>query len=64
MRLMSIEDAAEILAISRASVYRFVKAGELPHVKLGGRTLIHNIDLRNFVDARRHSRPVGRTRAA
>lgn len=40
----SIPAAASYLSISRASIYRLIKAGELPRVKVGGRSLIRRSD--------------------
>lgn len=41
---LSIPAAASYLSISRASIYRLIKAGELPLVKVGGRSLIRRSD--------------------
>lgn len=44
--LISVERAAETLGFSRASAYRYVKTGELPSKKLGGRVFILTAGLR------------------
>ena len=36
----SVDEAAEILGISRASAYEAVRKGEIPHIKIGKRILI------------------------
>lgn len=36
----TIEEAAEAIGISRATVYRMIRAGELKKFTFGGRTLI------------------------
>jgi excisionase family DNA binding protein len=41
--------AAERLAISPATVYRLIKAGELTPTRIGGRTLIAESELLGFV---------------
>ena len=36
----SVDEAAEVLGISRASAYEAVRKGEIPHIKIGKRILI------------------------
>ena len=40
----SIPAAATYLSISRASIYRLIKSGDLPRAKVGGRSLIRRQD--------------------
>lgn len=44
--LISVEKAAELLGFSRASAYRYVKAGELPARRIGGRVYVITASLR------------------
>lgn len=37
---LSVEDAAGLLKISRASAYQGVKAGEIPSIRVGRRILV------------------------
>jgi excisionase family DNA binding protein len=39
-RLISINEAAKLLGLSRITVYRMAESGRLPSVKLGSRRLI------------------------
>ncbi len=39
-RTMRVEDAAEILGISRAAAYKYARDGELPVIRLGNRVLV------------------------
>ncbi|MBB3407955.1 excisionase family DNA binding protein [Rhizobium sp. BK316] len=48
--LLNIRQVTEATGISRASIYRQVKAGQLPFVKVGSRTLFRPQDLQSFVD--------------
>lgn len=48
--LLNIRQVTEATGISRASIYRQMKAGQLPFVKLGSRTLFRPRDLQSFVD--------------
>lgn len=41
---LSVTAAAQYLSISRANLYRLIKAGELRPAKVGGRTLIRRVD--------------------
>jgi excisionase family DNA binding protein len=60
--LYRVEDAAEVLSLSRAKLYEYIARQELPVQKFGGSTRIHADDLKAF--ARRESRePAGSTAA-
>jgi len=48
--LLNIRQVTEATGISRASIYRQMKAGRLPFVKLGSRTLFRPADIEHFVD--------------
>jgi excisionase family DNA binding protein len=41
---MSIPAAAQYLALSRSGIYRLIKNGSLPRLKVGGRSLIRRAD--------------------
>lgn len=45
----SIDEAADFLRVSRASVWRLLKEGRLPRTRIGGRTVIRRIDLEAFL---------------
>jgi excisionase family DNA binding protein len=53
--LLSIEAASELLGISQSGIYRLLRGGELPCVKVGGRTLIEPGEIREFIAARRRA---------
>jgi excisionase family DNA binding protein len=48
--LLNIRQVTETTGISRTSIYRQMKAGQLPFVKVGSRTLFRPADLQDFVD--------------
>lgn len=50
-RLQSINQSAEKLNLSRASIYRLHQAGQLPFVKLAGRTLVDEADIEALIEA-------------
>lgn len=41
----SVDEAAEVLGISRASAYEAIRKGEIPHIKIGKRILIPRVAL-------------------
>lgn len=46
--LLSVQRAAEVLGLGRRTVARMVSNGDLPSVKVGGRTLIRRSDLEEY----------------
>ena len=57
--LLTIDEAAKVLRIHRATVSRMIKAGELPCVRVQARKLVHIEDLRSFIDNQRVDRTQG-----
>lgn len=47
---MNVEEAADYLRISRATLYNLMKKGELKPVKIGKRTLFDTDDLKKFFE--------------
>ena len=47
---MSVDAAARYLGISRSHAYDLVRAGELPHLRLGRRIVIPTRDLDALID--------------
>ena len=48
--LLSVDEAAQSLHISRVGIYRLLKRGELPSVKIGGLRRISVTALQAYVD--------------
>jgi excisionase family DNA binding protein len=48
--VLTVEEAAALLRISRQSAYAAVKAGELPTVKIGRRLLVPRHRLEQLLD--------------
>lgn len=46
----SVDAAAKYIGISRAGMWRLLKAGELQCVRIGGRTLFRRVDLDAFLE--------------
>lgn len=51
-RLLTLKQAAEILDISKSSMYRMTDSRELPYVQLSKR-MIDPVDLRAYITARK-----------
>jgi hypothetical protein len=49
--LISVERTAEVMGFSRASAYRYAKAGHLPTRRIGGRIFVITADLRGLLVA-------------
>lgn len=60
--LVTVEDAAEYLELSRSKVYELLADGELPSVRIGRSRRVSVSDLEEFVA--RHREPVNGVGAA
>jgi excisionase family DNA binding protein len=50
-RLLTVKEAAEILRVTEWTIYRLMKRGQLPFIKVGKRfTRIRRRDLEAFLD--------------
>ena len=47
---LSVQQAADILGVSRATLYRYVCLKQVPHVRIYGRILFDEERLQKFVD--------------
>ena len=52
VRLLKIEEAAEIMGLSRSFVYRLVKSGGLPAARFGSAVRIRPADLDRYIDSK------------
>lgn len=50
--LLSISEVRAVLRISESGVYRLLRSGELPAVRIGGRTLFSPDAVRDLIAAR------------
>ena len=48
---LTVEQAAVILGISRATAYEAVARGEIPCIRIGGRILVSKIALEKMLDS-------------
>lgn len=52
--MMTIPQAATVLAMHRAAVFRAVKGGRLPGLKVGGVWVLRRADVETYRDTPRH----------
>jgi excisionase family DNA binding protein len=55
--LLSINEVAAILGVSRASVYTLINAGELVPIRVGERARFDPIDVRAYLERHREGSP-------
>ena len=48
---VSVTEAAQLLGLSRPSVYRLIHRGDFPVMRIGGRTLVHREKLEEWARA-------------
>ena len=51
LKLLTIEEVAEILRVHRATISRLLAAGALPRIEVGSRRLVREADLRTFIES-------------
>ena len=57
-RLLTVPEAATIMAISTKQVRRLISSKELPHIRIGTRVRITTEDLQNYIARMRQARPL------
>lgn len=50
LKLYTIDEVANILKVTRRTIYNYVKAGIIPAAKIGKHWRIKAIDLEKFID--------------
>jgi excisionase family DNA binding protein len=50
---LTVQEVADVLKVTRKTVYRWIEAGELPVIQVGREYRITETDLREFVEERR-----------
>jgi excisionase family DNA binding protein len=55
-RLLSINDVAALLGISRPTVYALIRRGELVPIRVGQRARFESADVRAYLERHRESR--------
>ena len=60
-RLFDVPTACQILSISKSTFYLLVKNGRLPVFKLGNKTLVTSLALRDFVQVAHEESVIGQS---
>lgn len=55
-RVLTINEVAEVLRMHSTAVYRLVKRGEIPRIKIGGHRRVNRAALDSFLSAERAQR--------
>jgi excisionase family DNA binding protein len=53
--LLQVEQAAERLNISKWMIYKLIRSGELPHIKIGVAVRIKEADLEEYINRNYHA---------
>ena len=56
-KLLTIDDVARVLGISRGSVYRLMRSGELLAIRIGERARFEPTDVRAYLERHREVQP-------
>ena len=54
LRLLSVDEVCEVLGMSKSWVYRHIRSGDIPSVRLGGATKVKRTDLAEYLEKRRY----------
>ncbi len=58
-RLLAVPEVARRLAVSQWTVYRLLRGGAVPSLKVGSRRLVVERDLQSFIESARGKRAGG-----
>jgi excisionase family DNA binding protein len=51
-RLLSLAEAANLLKLSRSTLYKYAERSEIPHIKIGGRIRFSQDELEAWIKVR------------
>jgi len=54
LRLLSVDEVCEVLGMSKSWVYRHIRNGDIPSVRLGGSTKVKRTDLAEYLEKHRY----------
>jgi len=55
IRLLTLNEAADLLQVSKRTLQRMIKQGQLPAFKVGGQWRVREMQLRQWVECRESS---------
>ncbi len=47
----SVEEAGQMIGISRRTIYELIRSGQLVSIKIGSRRLVRHVDLERYLDS-------------
>jgi excisionase family DNA binding protein len=56
-QLLSVEEVCEVLGMGKSWVYRKIRSGDIPSVKLGGSIKVDRADLDRYLKNHQRSKP-------
>jgi len=51
--VLTVEEVAKLLKLSKITIYRFIKTGEIPAYKIGASWRINRKDLENYIESKK-----------
>ena len=54
LQLLSVDEVCDVLGMSKSWVYRHIRSGDIPSVRLGGATKVKRADLADYLEKHRH----------
>lgn len=54
--LLSLNEVAQLLSVSRPTVYRLIRSGELPAIRVGERLRFDQADVQSYLERHREGR--------
>jgi len=52
--LYSVNEAAQMLNLSKSYLYRETRSGSIPHIRIGSRILFRLADLNSWIEQKNH----------
>ncbi len=57
LRLLSVDEVCEVLGMSKSWVYKQIRSGEIPSIRLGGSIKVQRADLEEYLENHRRHEP-------
>jgi excisionase family DNA binding protein len=51
-RFLTVQEVADLMRVSSMTIYRLIKAGELPAVRVGRSFRVRDIDVNTYLESR------------
>ncbi len=57
--VLTVDEVAKLLKLSKITIYRLIKTGEIPAYKVGASWRINKEDLENYIESKKKLRAKG-----